>query len=62
MRLIDADELKKEARMIDWLCNIQVVSLEEIDNAPTVSDRYSEGYADGYIDGATGADYRGDIE
>ena len=33
-----------------------------IDNAPTVSDRYSEGYAQGYIDGSTGADWKGGAE
>lgn len=36
--------------------------LIEIDNAPTVSDRYNEGYAQGYIDGMTGADMRGEEE
>lgn len=33
--------------------------LTDIDNAPTVSDRYDEGYAQGYIDGSTGADWKG---
>ena len=37
MRLIDADELKKKAKMIDWLCNKQVVSVEDINNAPTIN-------------------------
>ena len=32
--------------------------IEEIDNAPTVEDRYSEGYSDGYLDGMSGADMR----
>lgn len=36
--------------------------LDEIDNAPTVSDRYDEGYAQGYIDGSTGADWKGGAE
>lgn len=36
--------------------------LDIIDNAPTVSDRYSEGYAQGYLDGSTGADWKGDRE
>ena len=31
--------------------------IEKIDNAPPVSDRYSEGYSSGYIDGSTGADW-----
>lgn len=33
--------------------------LTDIDNAPTVLDRYDEGYAQGYIDGSTGADWKG---
>ena len=36
--------------------------LEEIDKAPTVSDRYDEGYAQGYVDGSTGADWKGGAE
>ena len=34
--------------------------LDEIDNAPTVEDRYAEGYSDGYLDGMSGADMRGE--
>lgn len=36
--------------------------LTDINNAPTVSDRYDEGYAQGYIDGSTGADWKGGAE
>lgn len=60
MRLIDADELKKKAKMIDWLCNKQVVSVKDIDNAPTVEqevyitgtdyDFYIRGYKEGRKD------------
>ena len=54
MRLIDADDLKKKAKMIDWLCNKQVVSVEDIDNASTVNlekTSFMKGYNYGCDDG-----------
>ena len=54
VRLIDANALKKKAKMIDWLCNKQVVSVKDIDNAPTIEPnneysaiQYSNGFNDG---------------
>lgn len=62
--LISREALKKA---LDWVIDNPYVDLdreimEEIDNAPTVSDRYEEGYAQGYIDGSTGADWKGGAE
>ena len=33
--------------------------IKEVEDTPTVSDRYEEGYSQGYIDGSTGADWKG---
>lgn len=71
--LISRSELKKEIASLvvngesriyevmprdggEWVDGI-ASAYREINNAPTVSDRYDEGYAQGYIDGQTGADY-----
>ena len=43
MRLIDADELKKQSYRDSW--NIAVVEVESIDNAPTVKIEYLPNYA-----------------
>lgn len=66
-RLIDADALWQlvffHTYPIEILDNEKKILdevLRIIDNAPTVSDRYSEGYATGYIDGSTGADWEAD--
>ena len=62
MRLIDADALKyKNVAEVNGILT-HILTAEEIDNAPTVSDRYDEGYAQGYIDGSTGADWKGGAE
>ena len=62
--LISREALKKYARVVfdKDLGRLRVVDVSDIDNAPTVSDRYDEGYAQGYIDGSTGADWRGEEE
>lgn len=60
VRLIDANALKyKNLAEVNGRLTY-VLTAEEIDNAPTVEDRYGEGYAQGYIDGSTGADMRGE--
>lgn len=58
MRLIDADELKRAIEdRIDYVPSNDYdegwnsainTAIDEIDNAPTVADRYDEGYAQGY--------------
>lgn len=51
--------LEPDEKGIDYVKDKRyVVDLEDIDNAPPVSDRYDEGYAQGYVDGSTGADWR----
>jgi hypothetical protein len=61
--LISRSELKKCAipcQIHNGALTDLCVPLYQIDNAPTVSDRYDEGYAQGYVDGSTGADWKGD--
>lgn len=36
MRLIDADELLKSAVCLDGVCNVSVVGVDDIENAPTI--------------------------
>lgn len=62
--LISREALKKYARVVfdKDLGRLRVVDVSDIDNAPSVSDRYAEGYAQGYIDGSTGADWKGGAE
>lgn len=36
MRLIDADELLKSAVCLDGVCNVSVVGVDDIGNAPTI--------------------------
>ena len=70
MRLIDADKLKEDLRRFfpnEVLEGIEPKTIfaqimHDIDNAPTVSDRYEEGYSQGYIDGMTGAEMKGGAE
>lgn len=64
MRLIDAEALwtsvvqsRKETIIDDDVKISMGEFVKLLDNAPTVSDRYSEGYSSGYIDGSTGADW-----
>ena len=61
MRLIDADELKRAIEdRIDYVPSNDYdegwnsainTAIDEINNAPTVSDRYDEGYVDGLKEG-----------
>ena len=69
--LISRDALKKaiekafeEVNLSEYEACVCVCEIydKQIDNAPTVADRYGEGYAQGYIDGSTGADWKGGAE
>lgn len=66
--LISREALKKaieEAQYTQEFCVVHQINYSIsmqmlgmiIDNAPTVSDRYTEGYSQGYLDGSVGADW-----